>query len=155
MVWRQTRAEYERNKGERNRRAFGEIVRSGAEPGILAYDGDQPVGWCGIAPRESYPVLERSRSLQRIDRERVWSVSCFFILKPYRRRGLSALLLSAAAEFARSRGARVLEGYPMAPRKSSLPDPFAWTGLLSTFLQAGFEEAARPSPTRRIMRRVL
>lgn len=155
MAWRQTRAQYEANKGDKNRRAFLKIVRSGSQPGVLAYDGETPIGWCAIAPREQYVVLERARTLKRIDDQPVWSVTCFFITRPYRRRGISAKLLEAAVAFARRRGARIVEGYPVVARSGTLPDAFAWTGLPATFLQAGFKEVARPSPTRPIMRRVL
>ena len=155
MAWRQTRTEYEANKGERNRRAFQKLVRSGAQPGVLAYDGNTPIGWCAIAPREQYTVLQRSRTLTPVDDQPVWSVSCFFITRPYRRRGVSVQLLNAAVEFARGRGASIIEGYPVLATTGKLPDAFAWTGVPGTFVRAGFREVARPSRTRPIMRREL
>jgi GNAT superfamily N-acetyltransferase len=85
----------------------------------------------------------------------VWSVTCLFIARPYRRRGLSVELLKAASKYAARRGARILEGYPVEPKKGRLPDAFAWTGLVSAFRAAGFDEAARHSASRPIMRRVL
>src|SRR5688572_4424418 len=113
MAWRQTRSQYDANKGDKNRLAFRKIVRSGAEPGVLAYDGATPIGWCAIAPREQYTVLQRSRTLKPVDDRPVWSVSCFFITRPYRRSGVSVRLLNAAVEFARKRGAETIEGYPV------------------------------------------
>jgi GNAT superfamily N-acetyltransferase len=153
MTWRQTRSEFDANKGEKNRRAFQKIVRSGAQPGVLAYDGDQPIGWCAIAPREQYVVLQRARTLKPIDDQPVWSVTCFFVTRPYRRRGISVQLLNAAVDFARRRGAEIVEGYPVVATTGKLPDAFAWTGLPETFLKAGFKEVARPAKTRPIMRR--
>jgi GNAT superfamily N-acetyltransferase len=155
MTWRQTRAEFSANKGEKNRKLFRKIVSSGAEPGVIAYDGDTPIGWCAIAPREEFVVLERSRTLKRIDDQPVWSVTCFFIIRPYRRRGVSVELLNAAVEFAKKRGAKIVEGYPVIATSGSLPDAFAWTGIPGTFLKAGFKEVARPSRSRPIMRRIL
>jgi GNAT superfamily N-acetyltransferase len=100
-------------------------------------------------------VLERSRTLKRIDDQPVWSVTCFFIIRPYRRRGVSVELLNAAVEFAKKRGAKIVEGYPVIATSGSLPDAFAWTGIPGTFLKAGFKEVARPSRSRPIMRRIL
>src|SRR5512146_2128211 len=67
MWWRLSRSEWNRSKGERNRRAFGNLVRSGAEPGVLAYADGKPVGWCAIAPRQDYSALERSRILRPVE----------------------------------------------------------------------------------------
>jgi GNAT superfamily N-acetyltransferase len=152
MWWRQTQAEFDRNKGEPNRRAMKRIVTSGRVPGILAYDRGHPVGWCAAGPRESYPRLARSRILKRIDDRPVWSVVCFFIARSHRRRGLATGLLQAAVEHAGRHGARIVEGYPVEPRKSLAPDVFVYHGLASQFRRAGFREAARRSETRPIMR---
>src|SRR6185312_8724909 len=116
MTWRLTRSEYERNKGESNRLAFRTIVESGVPIGLLAYCEREPVGWCAIAPRESFPTLDRSRILKRIDDEPVWSVVCFFVKRGYRRSGVSTRLLRAAVDFACERGAQIVEGYPVEPR---------------------------------------
>jgi len=151
MTMRLTRSEYERQKGEGNREAFRGIVEAGP-PGVLAYAGDEPVGWCAVGPRTDYGLLARSRVLAPVDDAPVWSVTCFFIAKDCRRQGLSLQLLNAAVEFAASRGATVVEGYPVDPRQDNYPPAFAHTGLASTFLAAGFSEVARRSGTRPIMR---
>jgi GNAT superfamily N-acetyltransferase len=153
MWWRLARSEFTKLKGTGNRRAFRKIVESRAEPGILAYHDGEPVGWCAIAPRAQYPVIERSRTLKAIDDQRVWSVSCFFIARPFRGQGVAEALLQAAVKFARQKGAKIVEGYPVEARKGRLPDAFAWTGVPPIFQAAGFREVARRSPTRPIMRR--
>jgi GNAT superfamily N-acetyltransferase len=155
MAWRLRRKDWEAGKGAGNRRAFKSIVESGERPGILAYDDRDPVAWCAVAPREAYPVLARSRVLKPVDEQQVWSVSCLFVLKPYRRQGLSVALLQEAVAFAARRGARIVEGYPVQPTMKKTPDPFIWTGTPSAFLSAGFEEVLRRSRTRPIMRCVI
>jgi len=152
MWWRLKRSEFERQKGEGNRKAMKAIVDSGEIPGILAYIGKKSVGWCAVAPRESYPVLERSRILKSVDATPVWSVSCFFIHKNFRNKGLSVRLLHAAIAHVKDHGGRVVEGYPVEPKKDRMPPAFAWTGLASGFKKAGFTEVARRSETRPIMR---
>jgi GNAT superfamily N-acetyltransferase len=155
MWWRLKRALFNRQKGDRNKRAMREIVDSGGIPGLLAYAGGKPIGWCSVAPRETFPVLENSRVLKRVDDTPVWSVVCLFVERRWRRKGVSTQLLRAAADYAAARGATVIEGYPVHPRKGTVPDAFAWTGLSSAFSRAGFTEVVRRSPTRPIMRRNL
>jgi GNAT superfamily N-acetyltransferase len=153
MLWRLTRREWESGRGAGNKAAMRAIVDSGEVPGILAYDRGRAVGWCAVAPRERYSALARSRVLRPLDGRPCWSVACLFIEKSFRRRGVSTGLLSAAANYARSQGAELLEGYPVEPKEGKhIPPAFAWTGISSAFLKAGFKEVARRSPTRPIMR---
>lgn len=152
MAWRLPRKVFVAQKGEANRRELKKlVVESGRAPGVIAYVDGEPAGWCSVAPREQFPALGRSKVLRPIDDQPVWSVSCLFVLKPFRRQGLSVQLLRAAVAYARTQGARIVEGYPVDPPKA-LPDVFVWTGLASAFRQAGFTEAARRSNQRPVMR---
>ncbi len=152
MWMRLTRSVFEQQKGELNKNAIKNIVDSGNIPGLLAYQNDEPVGWISVAPREEFSVLQRSRILKPLDDKPVWSVACFFIDKKYRDQGLSVQLLQAAIEYVRQEGGEIVEGYPVEPKKDRMPAAFAWTGLASAFLAAGFLEKARRSETRPIMR---
>jgi GNAT superfamily N-acetyltransferase len=153
MVWRLSRSEWTAGRGDRNKQALRSLVRDGAQPGVLAYRGDEPVGWCAVAPREVYVRLQKSRVLAPVDDRPVWSISCLFIAKPFRRQGVSVRLIDAAAEFARSQGARAVEAYPVVPYSDAMPAAFAWTGTVSAYERAGFREVARRSDARPIMRR--
>jgi len=155
MWWRRSAAEWKRGKGDGNRRALRRLVDSGEPPGLIAYEGGAPIGWIALAPREAYARLASARSLKPVDDTPVWSVTCFFVAKDHRRRGVSALLLRAAAEHARKHGAKMIEGYPVVSRAGKMPDAFAWTGLPGAFERAGFREVARPSASRRIVRKAL
>ena len=152
MYWRLKRKDFEAKKGTGNKRAMKKLIDSGVIPGILAFNNSEPVGWCSVAPRDDFLVLENSRILKRIDDKPVWSVACLFIKKNYRNRGLSVQLLRAAKKYVKEQGGRILEGYPIEPKKDKMPDAFAWTGLASAFLKAGFKEQVRRSETRPVMR---
>jgi GNAT superfamily N-acetyltransferase len=93
-------------------RAMRRLVEGGTPIGVLAYDGDAPVGWCSVAPRESYVKLERSRTMPRVSDDPTWTVLCFFVQRSHRGSGVARALLAGAIEAARRRGARVIEGYP-------------------------------------------
>jgi GNAT superfamily N-acetyltransferase len=151
MFWRLSRSQFQKQKGEENNRALKRLVESGDAPGLLAYADGEPVGWCAIAPRDAYPALARSRLLQPVDDRPVWSISCLFVARPFRRKGVSVGLLKAVTDYVRKRGGTIVEGYPQEPRKAEMPDVFAWTGLASAF-RAGFKECLRRSAIRPIMR---
>jgi GNAT superfamily N-acetyltransferase len=152
MFWRLTRKEFDRQKGEGNRKAMKAIVQSGKIPGILAFSQDKPVAWCSVAPRSQFSALDRSRILKPVDALPVWSISCFFVEKNYRGKGLSIQMIKAAVDYVKKNGGSVVEAYPVEPKKDKMPDAFAWTGLASAFIKAGFTECARRSETRPIMR---
>ena len=151
MYWRLSYSEFQKQIGDGNKEAFKRLVYSGKVPGILAYAGDEPVGWCSVAPREVFPKLEHSRILKRVDDKPVWSVVCFFVAKPFRHRGLSIKMLEAVVDYVRCNGGRIVEGYPVEAEKKQ-PGAFLYTGIASAYRKAGFAEVARRSPTRPIMR---
>ena len=152
MVWRLSNKDWIAGKGADNRRAFREIVVAGQAPGVIGYTDGAAVAWCAIAPRETYSFLSRSRVLRPVDSRPVWSISCLFIAKPFRRQGLSVQTLVAAVEFAAHNGGIIVEGYPTEATMKSSPDAFLWTGLPSAFRKAGFTEVERRSQNRPIMR---
>ena len=151
MWWRIGRSKWNEQRGDGNKKAFRKIVKSGAVPGIIAYADGKPIGWCAVQPREEYSGLERSRVLKPVDDKPVYSITCQFILAPYRRQGISVKLLKAAIKHVKQQGGKIVEGYPTEP-KTVQPANWVWTGLAPAFLAAGFEEVARRSPSRPIMR---
>jgi GNAT superfamily N-acetyltransferase len=154
MYWRLSHAEFNRRKGAGNKRALARLVQTGAEPGVLAYARDRVAGWCAVAPRADYPRLARSRVARPIDSRPVWSITCFFVAPASRRSGVMTALIEAAVRHARAAGAQMVEAYPVDP-DGPYPDTFAYTGLTTAFRRAGFEEVARRSPSRPIMRRTV
>lgn len=155
MWHRLTRAEFEKRKGEGNRRAMKRLVEAGPPPGLLGYVGDTPVAWCAVGEREAFPSLARSRLFQPVDDQRVWSIVCLFVAKEHREKGISTRMIREAAKYARSRGARILEAYAVEPKKERIPAVFAYHGLAGAYRRAGFREVARRSATRPILRKRL
>ena len=133
--------------------------KSKTTSGLVAYlDGD-PVGWCAVEPRTAYPGLLRNnrvpwegRAEDKTD-DSVWAVTCVFARAGFRRRGIGYALARAAVDFARRRGARALEAYPMLTQPGQ---DITWgelhMGTRSIFAAAGFDEVSHPTKRRVVMR---
>jgi GNAT superfamily N-acetyltransferase len=131
-------------------------AESGTTSGLVAYLEGEPVGWCAVEPRNRYTGLVRNnrvpwegRAEDKAD-ESVWAVTCIFTRVGFRRRGVSRALAHAAVEFARERGARAIEGYPMTTTKALLEE--LHVGTEGVFADAGFAEVSRPTLRRVVMR---
>jgi GNAT superfamily N-acetyltransferase len=155
MWFRVKRKEFSQMVGRTTREAMKAIVDSGEVPGLLAYSSGEPIGWVSVGPRQSFGVLGRSRILKPVDDQPVWSVVCFFVKPSFRRQGITVALLKEAVAYAGKQGARIIEGYPVDSKNSTLPDPWVYYGLVTAFEKAGFIEIARRSEKRPIMRCVL
>jgi len=145
-------ADYRRQAADENRDAFRQIVRRGPPPGLIALDGELAVGWCQLTPRASVPGVERGWRTRRVDDTSVWLISCLYVRKGHRRRGITAFLIDHAVEYARAAGAPGVEAYPL---DGTLSRSSTDTGYATTFATAGFVEIARRSPERPIMRLTL
>lgn len=154
MYWKLRGKEYDEFKGYETRQMHKSIIDSGTVTGLLAYLHGDVVGWVAVEPRSAYPKLAHSRSLKPVDDEPVWSVTCFFVAKRFRKQGIAVELLNAAVDHVRKQGGKIVEGYPVDAKKE-MPAPFVYTGTASTFQQAGFQEVARRTPTRPIVRYVI
>ena len=148
MRWRMRSTAYQSASKEDRVAALEGLVRRGKPVGVLAYADGEPVGWCSVAPRESYVALERYTALPRIDDQPVWAVVCFFVDRGARRQGVTEGLLKAAVKYARAEGAKVIEGYPVEPRARL----YTYMGSPETFRAAGFKDVTPEGQARRVMR---
>src|SRR6185295_2229183 len=129
MYWRIGSA-YRHRSAEKNKAAFREVVKRGPPPGLLAFDGDVAVGWCQLTPRDAVPWLDRAWRLARVDEAHVWSLSCFYVRKGYRKRGVTSALIVAALKATRRAHAPALEAYPL---DATLTPSASSTGFATTF----------------------
>lgn len=142
-------------RGRGNRDLLRAQVTAGPPPGLVAVDGDTPVGWVALAPRCTYERIPRSPIMRpdpqrdgSIDDPGVWTITCFVIPRPHRGRGLMRMLTDAAVAHARDRGAHTVEAHPVDTGGDRADSANLYYGVLSTFLAAGFTEVDRPRPTR-------
>jgi GNAT superfamily N-acetyltransferase len=155
-IWRDSTQE-ERTAMLRTQTACGD-PKAAATSGLVAYLDDEPVGWVAVEPRTAYPKLRTSRipwsgRNEDKDDDGVWAVTCFAVRKGYRGRGLTYPLARATIDFARDRGARALEAYPMITQAGK---EITWgevhVGARQVFEEAGFTEVSRPTVRRVVMR---
>jgi GNAT superfamily N-acetyltransferase len=142
---------WENIKGAEAKKRLSKMVQNGSVRGLIAYHGDEPIGWCTFGKRTDFPRLNRARTLRCDDAESVCSIPCFYVKNRYRRKGVSTELLKAAVALLASEGETVLEGYPVKPSKpgnKSIPGVFAWTGTIPLFEKQGFTLAGSPSTSK-------
>ncbi|WP_053718903.1 GNAT family N-acetyltransferase [Saccharothrix sp. NRRL B-16348] len=151
----QTNAEMRANGSAGNKELLRSRVRSGVPVGLVATgDDDRPVGWVAVAPRLGYARLARTKVAAPVDDDLtdVWSVTCFFIHRTARRRGVGAVLLEHAVRYARAHGARSVEGYPVDTGGAKKGSGDLYHGTLGMFTDAGFELVERRGANRALVR---
>lgn len=139
-------------------RLCAEIEQADVAPGVLGYAGDDPVGWCQVAPKQDFDRLLHSPSSvaprDEPDPAALWAITCFVVPPPHRRRGVAHDLLEGAVSHAAAHGAVAVEGYPVAVTgRDRVSSADLYHGTLSQFLGAGFREIRRPSQNRVVVRR--
>jgi GNAT superfamily N-acetyltransferase len=152
MWWRVERGGklWESVKGEPNRAELKRRVEACDVHAVLAFDGEQPVGWCTFGPRSTFPRAETVKAIRHRWDAGTWAVVCFYIHPKRRRKGVAQALLDAATARAFDLGAEVVEGYPAVPAKSgAMPAVFAWTGVPRLFEAAGYKRVSERIYARR------
>jgi GNAT superfamily N-acetyltransferase len=142
MVWRMTKDELKQNSSSCRKEFIKQRVFAGTPIGLLAYVHDEPVAWCSVGPRDTHQRLGGDESL-----ESVWSVTCFFIKKEFRKTGLTHFLLENATNYARKNGAKYLEAYPVETDSPS----YRFMGFIHTFEKAGFRFIKKAGTRRHVM----
>jgi hypothetical protein len=124
--------------GDGKRARMHELVKN--HPiGVLAFDGKTPVGWCSVAPRETYVKLARSRTMPRVSEAPTWTVLCFFVPRDRRHTGVTRALLVGAVRYASGKGAVEVEGYPYDTAGISSTH----RGRSEVFADSGFQQEGK------------
>ena len=153
MYWRIGPRYRDRPRAD-NKHDLRQLAASGQRPGLLAFDRDLAVGWCELAPRADLSWLARTPYLGPVDELPVWSLSCFYVRRTHRGRGVMNMLIEVAAHAAAAAGAPALEAYPV---DTAIPGHTrnVFPGIASSFARHGFHVVARHKPDRPIMRKPL
>ena len=132
---------------ERRRVAMTSLAGRDRAPGLLAYEGAEPVGWIAVAPRSELARVEASRATPRVDELDVWVIPCITVRKKARRRGIALALIRAAVTFAAEHGAAAVEAYPRAGAARTADDNI-YFGIEPLFRRAGFQVVREPLANR-------
>lgn len=150
QVYRATRGTARQDDRAEMKAAMCERIHQGMPVGMLAYAGDTPIGWCSIGPRPTFPRLRTASVSGAADQDdaSVWSLTCFFVPRRLRGRGLAAHLLQATIDHARTQGATAVEAYPVDPDSPG----YRFGGFRPMFRAAGFREIGRLGKRRYVAR---
>jgi GNAT superfamily N-acetyltransferase len=160
MYWRLPRRQYDAARGAAAKRLMKKRVEQGPPPGVLAFVGEDAVGWLQIGPRADTPQWNTPRRVsapmkpQDAEDERVWAATCFFVKPGLRRQGVTGALLEGGVALARKYGARAIEACPVEPR-GRMDAASLYVGHADVFRSAGFKEIARRKDHRPLMRLAL
>lgn len=166
------------NVSKEERRAMNKkdketLVRQGRSHAILVYDGRTPVGWCQYGPREELPRIDAGRNYERLVAlknkydptnfyrkveppsldKKLWRITCFFVDKEYRRKGVARTALKAALESIKKAGGGIVEAYPVVSKKFTSNPDWMWFGSPSMFRREGFKPVAPLGTSYSLMRR--
>jgi GNAT superfamily N-acetyltransferase len=142
MVWRDMKDNASRSDKSAKKASLKNYVSKKIPIGLLCYQGKEPIAWCSVAPRESYRELSGDNSL-----DDVWSLVCFYIKKEFRKQHITSSLIDAAIKYARRKGAKYVEAYPVNPNSPS----YRFMGFKSTFDEAGFSFSHKVGQRRNVM----
>lgn len=151
--YRIPRASFMKTPARDRKALLRQAAEEGPPPGLIAYVQGEPVAWVAIAPREETPVLDASRVTASPGGLGAWAITCFFVRKDFRAKGMMALLIRKATRYAKLRGANLVEAFPRPP--GELKGCSGYTGISTTFLACGFDEVATLSKLRVHVRREL
>ncbi|WP_287260188.1 GNAT family N-acetyltransferase [Mesorhizobium sp.] len=144
MAWRHLENREHASNDER-RRAMMALIKAGTPVGIVAHAEGNTVGWCSVAPRETYRKLSQAQDDSEAG---VWSIVCFYVPRASRGRGLASALLDAAIDHAFANGARTIEAYPVDQASPS----YRFMGFREMFVARGFHEIGMAGSRRHVMR---
>ena len=155
-----------RTRANQNKKRKYALVSEDRSHGILVYSDGTPVGWCQFGTREELPRLDNSRTyaklgLQDGKRRRLWRITCFFVDRDYRGKGVAGYALKAALSAIRKKGGETVEAYPLEslkeiPRKTAKSQAsFMWSGTVAMFRKSGFKVIAPLGKSRRLVRRTV
>ena len=137
-TWFHTMPEEKERSYDANRALKQQLVGEGRAHAALVFDGDEAVAWAQYgAPGELPNIYHRKQYDAEADLRPDWRITCIFVDKKHRRRGVSAIALRGVLDLVAQAGGGVVEGYPhdtQGARQSVLYD-----GTRALFERAGFE----------------
>lgn len=140
-----------------NKRDKRRLVREGRSHAILVYEGEKPVGWCQYGPSEELPRIDEGRFYRKAKRpdgdRRLWRITCFFVDRSHRRKGVARAGLTAALASIRKRGGGIVEAYPVVSKKMAAVPEWLWFGTPRMFEREGFEKVSALGTSRVLMRK--
>ena len=143
----------------RNRRDKRALVREGHSHGILVYEGKAPVGWCQYGPADELPRIDAGRNYRKIGRPvgglPLWRITCFFVDRAHRGKGISKVALSAALESIKRQGGGLVEAYPVASQRMAAVPEWRWFGTPGMFRKEGFRRVGPLGTSGVLMRKVI
>ncbi len=135
------------------------LVRRGRSHATLVYEGKTPIGWCQYGSKDELPRIDAGRNYRKVGppvaAEKLWRITCFFVDKDYRGKGVAKLALKAALESIKKQGGGIVEAYPVVSKKMAVVDEWRWFGTPGMFRKEGFRTVAHLGTSGVLMRKTI
>jgi GNAT superfamily N-acetyltransferase len=130
----------ERGQTAEGNRAIKEwLVRAGRAHAALVFDGDVAVAWCEYGTPQELPNINHRKDYEAgLDRLPDYRLTCFFVDRKYRRKGVAAVALRGALQLIAQAGGGVVEAYPQDTDGKKVSASFLYNATRGLFEQAGF-----------------
>lgn len=142
-----------------NRRDKARLVREGRSHAILVYEDSAPIGWCQYGPREELPRIDAGRNYRKVgpsgEGAKLWRITCFFVDRPHRGKGVAKFALRAALDSIKRQGGGIVEAYPVVSSKMAAVAEWRWFGTPSMFESEGFQFVAGLGTSGVLMRKTI
>jgi GNAT superfamily N-acetyltransferase len=155
-TWFHTMHAEKGHTAEGNRALKERLVSEGRAHAALVFDGDKAVAWCEYGTPEELPnIYHRKEYEASLDRLPDYRITCFFVDKRYRRKGMAGVALDGALQLIAQAGGGVVEAYPQDTEGQKVSASFLYNGTRSLFEQAGFSYVRRKGKKHSVMRKVI
>jgi GNAT superfamily N-acetyltransferase len=147
----------EKGVSSQGNRAYKErLVREGKAHAALVFDGDLAVAWCEYGSPDELPNIYHLKEYNAgLDKTPDYRLTCFFVDRDYRRKGVAAVALRGAMDLIAKAGGGVVEAYPQNTLGKRTSGSFLYNGTRSLFEKAGFRYERSKGKNHCVMRRTV
>lgn len=123
-----------------NRAAKERRVCAGTAHAALVFEGERCVGWCQFGAPGELPRIKHARAYDKLLVELPdWRITCFFVDKERRKRGVAETALAGALTEIALLGGGTVESYPELVDGRKVSSSFLHNGTVELFERHGFE----------------
>jgi len=149
------RSPEQRQSSEATKAYKERLVREDRAHAALVYDGDVCVAWCQFGPPQELPNIYHRKEVESKMTMPDWRITCIFVDRDHRKKGLSFAALNGALELIKDLGGGIVESYPQDTQGKKTSNSFLYNSTRQIFERAGFSYEGKKGKNHCIMRKTI